>query len=171
MRGIATNVELVPHRAEHLDATYSWLSADGDLRRRIDSLSAPASPEANEACWRRRWADASRRDFAIIAEGRHVGNCGLCDVDMLRRKAQMWIYLGEKRGAGVGSRAVRSLLAYAFGELGLHRVYIRVLATNDQAVAFYERLGFALEGIFKHDTIQNGRPIDSYAMAIVSERW
>jgi RimJ/RimL family protein N-acetyltransferase len=163
-------IVLIPHQIEHLAATFAWLTVDERLRQQIDSLSPPSSKEANEACWRKRWADANRKDFAIIANDRHVGNCGLTDIDTQRRKAQLWIYVGDGRGAGVGSSAVRKVLAYAVDELDLSRVYIRVLANNPKATAFYERLGFAHEGIFRHDTIQNCEPIDSYAMAFVVDR-
>ena len=154
------NIKLIPHCEAYIAASFAWLSTDEGLRKQIDCLAPPLSEEVNEFCWSIRWADRSRKDFAIIANGEHIGNCGLTDIDTARRKAQLWIYIGDGRGKGAGSIAVRKLLAYAFDDLDLHRVYIRVLANNPQAICFYQRFGFSIEGIFRQDTIQNGEPID-----------
>lgn len=163
------DVNLVPHSTRHLAATFFWLAQNPCLRKQIDSLEPPSSQAANAECWKRRWADPTRADFAIIADGLHVGNCGLIDIDRRRRKAQLWIYVSNGKGQGYGTLAVRRLLDFAFLEQQLQRVYIRVLANNLGAVAFYERLGFVHEGLLRQDTIHNGTGIDSHAMAILAK--
>jgi len=153
---------LVRMDASHLSATLRWLQ-DPELRRQVDSLSAPTE-ETNAAYWRVRWRDPEREDYAILAlDDRHVGNCGLCHIDRHRRKAELWIYLGEAtaRGRGIGRAAVEALLRRAFDELGLYRVYLRVAADNPAAARFYERLGFLAEGRWRADTWHDGRPVDS----------
>lgn len=162
------SVRLEPLGAEHLERTWSWLQ-DPELRAAIDSLAAPTRDE-NDRYWRSRLADPTRDDFAVIAGDVHVGNCGLLRDDA-RSKAELWLYLGVGRGAGIGREAVRLLLQRAFGELGLGRVYLRVLSTNPGAVAFWRATGFVDEGRWRRDTVVNGSPADSIWLAVLREEW
>jgi RimJ/RimL family protein N-acetyltransferase len=156
---------------EHLESTRRWLTASARLREQIDCLAAPSAAE-NEAYWRRKWADASREDYAILDEGAiHVGNCGLSDIDLQRGKTQLWIYLAEREGRGVGRRAVRLLLGRAFEELELERVYLRVLITNPRAYAFYLRLGFVEEGRLRRDTVSGDTFVDAVLLSMLSDEF
>jgi RimJ/RimL family protein N-acetyltransferase len=169
---LGLGTRLVRLGEEHLDATLGWLS-DPALRRQIDSLGQPTAA-TNAAYWRAQWADPRREDYAILhAAGRHVGNCGLTGIDRSRRKAELWIYLGDSaaRGAGSGASAVRLLLRRAFDELELNRVYLRVLANNPAAERFYRRLGFVAEGRWRADTWQDGRPVDALWFSMLADEY
>ncbi len=156
---------------EHVDATCNWLMHSAELRRQIDSLDAP-EPGGNRAYWRRNFEDRSREDYAILDdEGRHVGNCGLMGIDLRRSKAELWIYLGEARGKGAGGIALRLLLERAFSGLGLARVHLRVVESNERAVAFYERAGFSIEGRARGDTIHDGIRLDSILLSLLAEEY
>jgi len=161
-------VQLVRMAEEHIDRTWGWLARSAELRAQIDSLDAPTLT-GNRQYWRRNFEDKSRADFAIVAEdGSHVGNCGLVSIDIRRKKAELWIYVGEIQGKGFGAKALHLLLAYAFDELKLCRVYLRVLDTNERALGFYLREGFRIEGRARHDTIHAGKSVDSTLLAILS---
>jgi RimJ/RimL family protein N-acetyltransferase len=105
------------------------------------------------------------------AGNRHIGNCGLCDIDISRQKAQLWIYLGEVFGQGAGTIAVTQLLNRGFGALGLERIYLRVVASNQRALHFYQKLGFVEEGRFRRDTLVDGRPMDAICMSILKSEY
>src|SRR5690242_739470 len=139
---VGQRVRLAHMSDEHLQATRLWLQ-DARLRQQVDSLGAPG--EGHRSYWNTRLADERQEAFAILEGNRHVGNCGLRDIDRERRKAELWMYLGEHRGLGVGSAALTELVEHAFGDLDLHRVYLRVLANNDGAQRFYRRFGFVEE--------------------------
>lgn len=49
-------------------------------------------------------------------------------------------------GRGAGTWALRRALHWAFGERGVHRVFLYVTAANTRARALYERHGLQLEG-------------------------
>jgi RimJ/RimL family protein N-acetyltransferase len=51
------------------------------------------------------------------------------------------------RGAGIATQMLRWLTALAFEELGLHRLELLVFSFNAPALACYERIGFAQEGV------------------------
>jgi RimJ/RimL family protein N-acetyltransferase len=46
-------------------------------------------------------------------------------------------------GRGLGTEATRLVLKYAFGNLGLEELTVRVLESNTRAIACYARCGFA----------------------------
>jgi [ribosomal protein S18]-alanine N-acetyltransferase len=50
---------------------------------------------------------------------------------------------------GIGSFALRRMIARAFDDLAAHKIYIEVTADNAPARALYEREGFVLEGTFR----------------------
>lgn len=164
-------VQLVHMNEEHIDRTWGWLAQSADLRAQIDSLDAP-SIEGNRKYWKRNLQDDFREDYAIISnDSCHVGNCGLVAIDARRKKAELWIYLGDTYGQGVGSRALQLLLSRAFDELNLRRVYIRVIETNQRAIAFYLRAGFKIEGNARCDTIQDGMSLDASLLSILSSEY
>jgi ribosomal-protein-serine acetyltransferase len=92
-------------------------------------------------------------------------------LDARRRKAEFWIYLGVNRGRGVGRAAVLRMLSYAFGELDLNRVAVRVLATNCDALRFWESLGFRTEGRLREDTWVDDEPVDAYCLGLLAREW
>ncbi len=102
---------------------------------------------------------------------KHVGNCGLSDIDRRRRKAQLWIYLGESTGRGIGTLAIRHLLRRGFEELEVNRVYLRVLTNNRGAINFYLALGFTQEGVWREDTVQNTRFVDSVWFSMLEREY
>ncbi len=166
-------VRLVRMSDEHLAATCRWLQ---DSRKLRDQLDCPTPPtvEGNADYWRNKWRETSREDYAILsASGEHVGNCGLAGIDRQRRKAELWMYLGTSysRGRGLGSSALRQLIALGFRELGLNRIWLRVLSNNPGAERFYASNGFVVEGRLRQDTIYNDTGIDSILLSILANEF
>ncbi|CAB1129690.1 N-acetyltransferase [Candidatus Hydrogenisulfobacillus filiaventi] len=97
-----------------------------------------------------RWWEQARRDrhlaaFAIADEaGRLLGDIMLKHISWRRREAELQVTIGDRSrwGQGYGTAAIRELLGLAFGPLSLRRVYLRVHASNQRALAVYARLGF-----------------------------
>lgn len=165
-------VTLLPMSEAHLPATWRWLADTPTLRAQVDCI-APPTPEGNQACWRARWADAGREDYAIqLIHVGHVGNCGLSGIDPARGKAELWIYLGEERGKGVGTAAVEKLMARAFEELQLNRLHLKVMADNSVGLRFYQRLGFVAEGRLRHDSRrEDGSFVDALLFSLLAEEY
>lgn len=105
------------------------------------------------------------------ADGTPVGSVYIRDIDRVHHKGEYGIFIGEEaaRGRGIGTQAARLMIEHGFRELGLHRIYLRALAGNEQAVRSYEKAGFVREGYLKEDVCINGRYVDIVWMAIVNE--
>ena len=109
--------------------------------------------------------------FIIVdtESGEDVGSVYLRDIDNDNKKCEYGIFIGEDscRGKGIGSAAARLALRYAFEELKMNRVFLRVFADNKQAVRSYEKAGFKYECTFRDDVIIDGAPYDMVFMAIL----
>jgi RimJ/RimL family protein N-acetyltransferase len=56
----------------------------------------------------------------------------------------------EERGQGIAGRLLNWLVAFAFGDLALHRLELVVFAFNEPALRCYKRVGFKEEGLARH---------------------
>ena len=104
-----------------------------------------------------------RRDSAPI------GTAGLLGINHAHGTAEFAVYLGERRGEGLGTEATRLVLDYAFTVLQLRNVLLETLAWNDAGLAAYERAGFRRIGARRGARISRGRPTDIVLMDAVPE--
>lgn len=122
--------------------------------------------------WVKTMIDTGRAVQMIIcnlASGQPLGSVYIRDIDREHNKAEYGIFIGvpEARGRGIGTAAAKLMLRYCFGVEGLHRVYLRALADNRQAVRSYEKAGFVQEGCLRDDVYIDGEYYDIIWMAAV----
>lgn len=166
-----TAVELTLLRPEDSPRLYEWIND-----RALVTLSAPYRrvSQAEHDAW---FEQVRHRDdlriFAIREEGRLVGTCQLHSIHSAHRSAELQIRIGdpESRGRGIGTAATARLLEIGFRELGLHRVYLHVFATNEPARRLYERLGFRVEGMQREAAWIEGAWVDVMLMAILADEF
>lgn len=102
-----------------------------------------------------------------------IGSVYLRDIDTVNKKAEFGIFIGENstRGKGYGTQATKLILDYAFKELDLNKVMLRVFAYNKGAIKCYEKAGFTNEGCFRQDVIIDGVAYDIIFMGILKSEW
>jgi RimJ/RimL family protein N-acetyltransferase len=171
--GAGDVVRLAPLTSADSDVLFSWRSD-----RRLMLLNGayhPVSESAHRAWFERIQQQEDAFVFGIrVGDGdKLIGSCQLHSIHPVHRSAelQMRIASAEHRGRGFGSEALRALLAFAFRDLNLHRVYLHVLATNDVAVHVYEKAGFTREGVLRHGAYVDGRYVDMVALAILEHEY
>ncbi|MFN8638125.1 MAG: GNAT family protein [Dehalococcoidia bacterium] len=83
------------------------------------------------------------------------------------------IFIGEPdaRERGVGTEAVRMLLGYLFEVRKLHRVTIDPESGNARAIRSYQKAGFRLDGLLRHNEFIRGEYIDTQMLAILEDEW
>ncbi|MBO4783425.1 MAG: GNAT family N-acetyltransferase [Lachnospiraceae bacterium] len=100
--------------------------------------------ESHEA-WLKNFVETGKvAQFIILLDGEAVGSVYLRDIDPDTKEAEYGIFIGEEsaRGKGVGTKSAKLILKYAFEELGLKKIFLRVLKNNPGAVRSYEKAGF-----------------------------
>ena len=136
------------------------------------------TPADDEALWAEASSPGCGVTFPYVVEeaGRGVGLIGYfhdCDRPEDARAAGIDIYLGTSasRDRGVGTEAVRTLLRFLFEVKGVHRVTIDPEIDNARASRAYEKAGFRLEGVLRHNDRLEGRWIDTHFMSILEDEW
>jgi RimJ/RimL family protein N-acetyltransferase len=100
-----------------------------------------------------------------------IGDCGL-KTEADGRQAEIgFTFSRAYQGRGLASEAVARLLDYAFGGLGLHRVYAITDQENVRSVALLERLGMRREGEFVENAWFKGRWSSEYLYATLRDEW
>jgi len=148
-----------PTLYDHLGGNFRWVS------------------HATEEEWlRRRCAySANETNLAIcISETQeHIGNIYLRDIDWVARHAELHIFIGATthRGHGYGASALRQVLAHGFVDMGLQRIFLYVLASNQPAIHLYAKCGFQEEGRLRQHAFKKGRHEDLLVMGILASEW
>jgi RimJ/RimL family protein N-acetyltransferase len=135
---------------------------------KVDAPTAMTYDDA-EAWFAALTSDPNPLHWAIEVDGRFVGTARLHGLDETDRRARYAIGLlaTDLLGRGIGTEVTRTLLAYAFRDLGLHRVDLRVLAFNTRAIACYARCGFVEEGREREAAYVDGAWHDDVIMGVL----
>jgi RimJ/RimL family protein N-acetyltransferase len=168
-------VALGPLRTDLADRYARWVN-DPEVKDGILNLGL-YTPEDEVRFVEQLQAEAARKDptgahFTIydLADAEPVGMTGLFGVSWRHRRAELGINLGERRGQGLGTDAVRLTLRWAFEVLSLHNVLLGYLGHNAGARRCYERAGFREIGRRREAILKHGRLVDEiYMDAIASD--
>jgi RimJ/RimL family protein N-acetyltransferase len=116
--------------------------------------------------------DLRTRDlhWAIDLNGECIGVAFLHTLNKNDKRAEyaIGIFSPEHWGHGYGEQATRLILDYAFSELSLHRVGLRVLSYNDRAIRCYEKCGFSVEGEQRESAWVNGEWHSDLLMGVLA---
>ena len=110
-------------------------------------------------------------DAFLVAEleGSVVGYIRLRPPTHLPENAHVVQIQGLAVDSGARRRGIAGMLVAAAErrsrERGMRKLSLRVLSTNTAAIALYERLGYAREGVLRDEFIINGSYVDDVMMA------
>ena len=74
-----------------------------------------------------------------------------------RARYAIGIFNPSMLGKGLGTEVTKLIVAFAFEELHLHRVDLRVLEYNQRAISCYEKCGFVKEGVEREGALIEGK--------------
>jgi [ribosomal protein S5]-alanine N-acetyltransferase len=182
-----TNVELIGERVvlreftiDDVDAMYAYL-ADDEVFRYV-SWEQPTLDETTESV--REAMEAARtvprRDYELAVTRRGtaevVGQVSLIRDRYIPRIRQRTSELGymlrrDCWGRGIATEAAGLLLDFAFGELGLHRVFAVVDEDHPASIRVLEKLGFRREARHVKDAFARDKWVTTLIYAVLEEEW
>lgn len=168
---VGTKVCLRPISGGDTENILRWRNSEWVRRYFIDRT--PLTRDVHENWLKTRVETGRVAQFIIVDQqnGRDVGTVYLRDIDRQNSHAEFGIYIGEPdvRHHGLGSEATALICAYGFDTLGLHRIYLRVLADNPVAAHCYEKAGFHVEGVLRHHAFDGEKYHDVMLMGYLKE--
>lgn len=170
-RIIGEHVVLREFRQEDISGIRSWVTDPETTRCLGGVYLRPQSWEQSESYLTSLLSgDAGGVHLAIAAADslRYLGQCSLMMIDNVARHAELAIVLcPDSANRGLGSEAVRLMLRFAFEQLNLNRVYLKVRADNPRAIRCYEKCGFQREGLMRAHAYADGAYQDILCMGIL----
>jgi RimJ/RimL family protein N-acetyltransferase len=107
-----------------------------------------------------------------IEDGRLVGEVSLIWRSVADQQAEVgYIFHPDVHGQGYASEASRTLLAFGFEVMGLHRIYARCDARNARSARVMQRLGMTQEAHFREHMQVKGRWDEELIFAILDRDW
>lgn len=96
---------------------------------------------------------SSKKDHHFVIEtekGKIIGHLALNHKN--KNRAETQIVIGEKKNwnKGIGTQAIKQLVAIAFSKLGYKEIYLEVRSNNLRAINLYKARGFKKIGIKKY---------------------
>lgn len=147
---------------------------DQYIRQMVVGWDFPVSKE-NQKKWFELSIDDKKNIRFIIEtkQKRKIGVTGLWDIDWHNRNALTGIKLSvtkEVKGKGYGRDAIMTMNAFAFFDVGLHKLWSEILDYNIPSFKSYvERSGWKVEGKLREHIFRNGVFHDLYYVSCLKE--
>ena len=173
LRGRLTRLR--PLEEDDLAALAAWWDVPTWMAHQ--TLHVLPRPRAKTEEMFRSWSangSATSVGFSIetISPTELVGHVTLYGIDPVVRCGTLAVIIGAPHtDRGLGTDALRVMTRYAFEELGLNKVELRVWADNPRAVHVYRRLGFALEGTRRAVGFHRGAFRDEHLMGLLAAEY
>ena len=125
-----------------ISQTHSWHNQE-DIRDLYIGHPFPVNKEMEELWYKKILTSnypTTVFGIELIQSNKLIGLTFLKNINNIHRSAEFSIYIGdiENRGKGFSKEATNKTLAFAFYNLGLNRVFLKVLKRNDVATKLYE---------------------------------
>lgn len=169
----ASGIAIVPARVGHAAMLAALVARDREhLNAYLPMVATLSSPEAAQAHLLRaaaRAADGAVFEWHLFAGEALCGAVRLKDIERDDRKAKIGYFLGsEFAGKGIVTSALKAVLAWCFGPLGLNRIALHCASSNLRSMRVAERLGFVREGVLRQDEFLNGEFVDQYVYGLLA---
>jgi diamine N-acetyltransferase len=170
---IGERVCLRPLEKDDLVSIQKWVN-DPEIRGLTGEVKPMSLADADDY-FERVKGDEHRVWFVIVLKrnGKVIGEAGLLRMFPAWRTTDLSIIIGEKGEwrKGYGTETINLLLDYAFGYLNFHRVAVGVVGFHQEALRFYETVGFKKEGLQREGYYYNHEYHDFVMMSILEDEF
>lgn len=170
-----SKVKLRPVHEIDVDDILSWVN-DKEIIGNLAAFAGKPLTRDDELAWVKKVrASADERVFTVLegTTGRYLGQVGLHQIFWRSKvgRAAAIIASRDDMGQGYGSAAIASLLDVAFGELGLHKVWLMVFEKNERSRRTWGRVGFVEEGLLRDEYFHEGAWHNMVRMGLLDREW
>ena len=159
---------------EDAKVTWKWRNQEG-VRNDFSGHPFPVSYE-DELDWYEKNIKVNFPNtvFGVesISSNSLVGMTFLKNINLIHRQAEFAILVDAiQNGKGYGKEACYKTIQFAFENLGMNRVYLKVRTENVAAIRIYESCGFKTEGTLREDVYKQGKYSDQLYMAVLAREF
>ena len=145
-------IRLEPLGVEYVPLVEAMLH-DPDLLRftRVPEPVPPGFARTWLDCYEKARGDGSREAFAVVGgDGDFLGMAFAPEIDRETGTAELgYVVAPAARGRGVATEALRQLTEWAFAELGMFRLELKISVENTASKRVAERCGYVREGVLR----------------------
>ena len=170
-----SSVRLRPLALSDVDNMMTWVN-DPEIIGNFSAFAGHAFTREEETAYvERLLRSETDRVFAIerVPDGEYLGNVGIHQIHWPSKVGRLACIVAARSemGKGYGSAAIRAVLDWAFGEAGLHKVWLMCFRTNTRAQGIYRRIGFVDEGVLREEYFHQGGWQDMVRMSVLAREW
>jgi RimJ/RimL family protein N-acetyltransferase len=166
-----TSVRLVPLTVDHLPHVMTWVN-DLEVMQYFAQRQTQIEQEEERRYLESLVASETDRAFSVFTSDgdEYVGQCSVNQIYWPARNGRVFLVVKTSmQGRGFGPQMLDGLIARAFGEMDLHKLWLIVRRDNRRAQAMYLRAGFEFEGTLRDEYCVKGKFFDMVRMGILRE--
>lgn len=118
-------------------------------------------------------ASKKRVDLVVEDNGEIVAFCGITGIDEKILKAETYLFVSPSlHHCGIGTKAKRLMIDYAFNEIGLNKLFVVTNENNYASIALQQKYGYKLEGRFREEyVLADGTKMDRLYFGLLKKDW
>ena len=160
-------VRLEPLDLAHLPHVMTWVN-DRDVMQYFANRQTPITEDEERAYLSALLTSPNDKAWSIYFAKDYVGQCSVNQIYWPAKNGRVFIAIARKyQGRGLGPAALEQMIARAWGELDLHKLWLIVRKDNRSAQALYLKLGFEFEGVLADEYCVGGTYFDMVRMGLV----
>jgi ribosomal-protein-serine acetyltransferase len=110
--------------------------------------------------------------YTIWYKNNFAGLAGFKDTDAVNKKTEIGYWLAQPmQKKGIATRTVKKLVDFAFRNLNLNRIQIKVAKGNQRSSAIPKKLGFTFEGVEREGEFHSSRYADLEIFSYLRTDW
>ena len=136
-------------------------------------FDVPVSKEKTLEWFRGNLGSKKRADLVVENNGEVVAFCGITGIDAKILKAETYLFVGPTlHHCGIGTKAKRLMIDYAFNEMGLNKLFVVTNENNVASIALQRRFGYQQEGRFREEyVLADGTRMDRLYFGLLKKDW
>lgn len=129
--------------------------------------------EATQKNWFDNLNNKKDKEYLIFAQGKEkLGLVRLTEIDKTNRSMCVGgDIIPEFRGKGLSKIMYKLIFKLGFDTLGMNRLWLLVLESNEKAIHVYKTMGFIAEGKQREAIFRNGKFLDYIMMSILTTEY